>query len=226
MAFYSSALRTIYRYALTLAALLLLVVFFLLTLLPLQIVRDHLTDTAYLQGLMIWGILSFVFFIPAVSMLIRKIWFFPGQGAPVSETILREKMLASNDRDIPVRTWKKGKALIVQWRYDDPKWCELMEISGVKRLLEMRLYLDEQTHTITVRDRFRKVNLELCPVKVKSSFVAIPGVVLLVPPPSPKDTDPFASRLPVDYTFRPRELKALVTSCILSQGWNIRYTLL
>jgi len=226
MAFYSSAFRTIYRYALTLAALLLLIVFFLLTLLPLQIVRDHLTDTAYLQGLMIWGILAFVFFIPALSVLIRKIWFFPGQGTPVSEIMFREKMLALNERDIPVRVQKKGKALVVQWRYDDPKWCELMEISGVKRLLEMRLYLDEKTHTITVRDRFRKVNLELCPVKVKSSFMAVPGVVLLAPPLAPKDTDPFAPRLPVDYTFRPRELKALLISLVLGKGWNVRYTLL
>ena len=226
MALFSSAFRTIYRYALTLAGLLLLVVFFLLTLLPLQIVRDHLTDTAYLQGLMIWGILAFVCFVPALTLLIRKIWFFHGHSEPVSETVLREKMLALNDRDIPVRVRKKGKALVVQWRHDDPKWCELMEISGVKRLLEMRLGLDERTHTVTVRDRFRKVNLEFCPVKVKTSFVAIPGAVLLVPSPTPKDADPFSSRLPVDYTFRPRELKASLTSLILSEGWNIRYTLL
>ena len=221
---FASLIQAIPRYALTVAGLLLLVLFLLLTLLPLQIVRDHLTDTAYLQGLLIWAGLALVLFVPALSMLIRKIWFFPGRAEPVSASVLRQNLLQFNDQNIPIAVQEKGKALVALWRYDDPNWCELMDLSGMKRFLEMRLLLDERTHTVTIRDRFRKVNLELCPVKVKPALAAIPGVVLAVPVET--DQDPAVARLPVDYTFKPKELKSPVVNLILNQGWNVRYTLL
>jgi len=223
---FASLAQAIPRYALTVAGVLALVLFVLLALLPLQIVHAHLSDAAYLKGLLVWAILALLCFVPALSMLIRKIWFFPGRAAPVASSQLREQLLALNRQDLPVRIQESGRALVAQWRYDDPKWCELMDASGIRRMLEMRLIFDETTHTITIRDRFRRVNLELCPVKVRPSLLAVPGVVFSVPPAGTRDSGLFQIRLPVDYTFRPREMKAPLTALILAQGWNVRYTLL
>ena len=213
------------RYLLTLIALFLLVIGYLLTLLPLQIVRSHLSMATYGKALLIWGVLVALSFVPAVSIILKKIWFFHGKGTPLPAKELRAALLAINELNIPIRITNKRKQLVAHWRYDDRKWCEYMVAAHVSRLYELRLRFNEATHTVHVSDRYRKVNFDLCPVRVKTGLLALPRPCFGLQ--RKKYTiEHYGNMAPSEFSFRPAEIKSPLINSILARGWNVRFTLL
>lgn len=213
------------RYLLTFAGLCLLIIAYLLTLLPLQIVRDDLAAETYLKALFVWGILVLFSFLPVVSILIKKIWFFHGTGRAVSEKQLRAILLAVNEMALPIRILKKGKRLVGQWRYDDPVWCEYMTAANVSTLYELRLKFRESTNTVLVSDHFRRVNFDLCPVRVKTGLLAVPRPLLGIKRNEKLGIEQYKKMKQFDFQYKPAEIKSPLLNTILAHGWNVQFTL-
>ncbi len=211
------------RYLLTFLAFSLLVIGYLLTLLPLQTVRSDLATGTYIKALLIWGVLVALSFVPAVSRTIKKIWVFPGSGEPVPEKDLRAVLLAINTMNVPIRVTEKRKRMLVGWRYDDPQWCERMVAAGLSRIYELRLKFNAKTRTVTVVDRYRRVNFDLCPVRVKTGILALPRPLFLLK--KGRGISTYRQMNPADFHFKPTEIKAPLTATILAHGWNVQFAL-
>jgi len=214
------------RYLLTFAGLCLLIIGYLLTLLPLQIIRDDLAAETYLKALLVWGLLVLFSLLPVIALLIKKIWFFHGTGRAVSGKQLRAILLAVNDMALPIRILQKGKRLIGQWRYDDSDWCEYMVAANVSTLYELRLKFEKNTNTVLVSDRFRRVNFDLCPVRVKTGLFALPRPLLGIKKNEKLGIEQYKKMRPSDFQFKPSEIKSPLLNTILAHGWNVQFTLL
>ncbi len=214
------------RYLLTFGALFLLVIGFLLTLLPLQIVRADLNATTYGKALVVWGVLAVLFFVPAVAMMIKKIWIFHGTGTPLPEKELCAVLISVNALNIPVRVIEKRKQLVAGWRYDDPNWCKHLVAADISRLYELHLRFNEATHTVRVSDRYRRVNFDLCPVRVKTGLLALPRPFFALQRNKKMTIEQYADMAGSDFSFKPVEIKAPLLNSILVRGWDVQFTLL
>jgi hypothetical protein len=214
------------RYIFTLGGFLLLAVIYLFTLVPLLVVRADLASQTYMRALIVWGILVLISLGPALSLLIKKIWFFQGKGRAITMKKLRASLLAVNDMNVPVRVKKKGRRLLAEWRYDDPEWCERMAAEKVSRLYELCLRFNENTNTVTLSDHSRRVNFALCPIRIKTGFFSLPRLFFNIKIKKGSQLEPYSNLLPVDYRFKAAEIKSPMVNTILGQGWNVQFSLL
>ncbi len=213
------------RYIQTALYLILLALLYGLGLLPVLLVRASLQTGQYLLALLSWLVLVAVSLPFLLGMIIRRVWFFAGSGEPVLMDLLEEKILAINDMDAPVRVKKKRHGLVVSWRHDDPAWCERMDRAGMKKTFELHLAFDNATKTVTLSDRARKVDFELCPVKVKTGLLSLPRPCFRVAVGPDWDVGAYRDRRDADYRFQPWEIKSPVMGTILNNGWNVRFSL-
>ncbi len=213
------------RYLQTAFFLVLLVLLYGLGLLPVLLVRASLQTGQYLLALLSWLALVAVSLPFLLGMIIRRVWFFPGTGEPVLLELLQEKILAINDMDAPVQVKKKRHGLVVCWRHDDPAWCEKMDRAGMKKTFELHLEFDNATKTVTLSDRGRKVDFDLCPVKVKTGLLALPRPCFRVALGPDWNVEAYRDRRDADYLFQPWEIKSPVMGTILNNGWNVRFSL-
>ncbi len=214
------------RYLLTFMGLFTLATVYLFTLLPLLMVRSGLSSQTYLEALAVWAVLFLLSLGPALSFLLKKIWFFQGTGTPVSLKELRATLMKVNGMHAPVRVLDKGKRLIVEWRYNDSDWCELMAEKKITRLYELRLGFDESTRTVTLSDRSRKVDFDLCPIRVKTGFLAMPRQFFAIRSAERNGIEKYRERRPSDFLFKPGEIKSPLVGTLLSLGWNVQFALL
>jgi len=214
------------RYLLTLAGLFGLGLACFLTLLPLLMVRGGLEPGLWMRGLCIW-ILMLALSLPLLlSLLIRKVWFFSSAKTPCSVDDLKRNLMSVNRVDCPVAIRDKGRVrLVAEYRYTDPGWCERMAALHLRRLCELRLRLQVETRTVLIRDRFRRVDFSLCPIRVNRGRLALPGLVFRFRSGTEKGISFLENTPPSQYRFRARELKGPVVSLILENGWNVRLTL-
>ncbi len=214
------------RYLATLGGFLLLTAIYLATLLPLLLVRADVTSATFLRSMTVWGLLALFSLGPALSFLIKRIWFFRGKGQAVALHELRQHLLAINEIHCPVRVKEKGKRLIVEWRYDDPEWCEYMAAANVTRLYEVLLGLDESTNTVTFSDRGRKIDLSLCPIRIKTGFLSRPRLFFGIKIGKDRGVNQYSMVRPTDFRFKAQEIKTPIVNTILGHGWNVRFSLL
>ena len=213
------------RYLQTACLLLLLGLLYLLGLLPLLLVRASLQTGQFLLALLGWLMVTAASLPFALGMIIRRVWFFPGTGEPVLMDLLQEKILAINDMDTPIRVQKKRRGLVVCWRHDDPAWCERMDRAGMKKSFELHLEFDNATKTVTLSDRVRTVDFDLCPVKVRTGLLALPRPCFRVALGPDWRVEAYQERRDADWRFQPHEIKSPLMGTILNNGWNIRFSL-
>lgn len=74
--------------------------------------------------------------------------------APITAAELRQKLLALNEQDVPFTVKPGGRPdeLIVDWRYADARWTDLMSLRGMRRSHRLVLRLDEESHKLRSRD--------------------------------------------------------------------------
>jgi len=214
------------RYILTFGGFLLLAMIYLLTLIPLQMVRADLANPTYMKALIVWGALVLLSLGPALSLLIKKIWVFHGTGQAISIKKLQASLLAVNDMHVPLRIKKKRKRLVAGWRYDDPEWCERMAVENISRLYELRLQFNENTNTVTLSDYSRRVNFALCPIRIKTGLFAVPRLFFNIKIKKKYQIDQYNKLLPIDYKFKADEIKSPLVNTILGRGWNVQFSLL
>jgi len=196
-----------------------------LTLLPLLLIRPHVDTRPFMGAMALWFLL---FALPLPFLLraiIYRVWFFKGKGEPVIEDLLRSMFMGINDCNSPVIVRKKRGRLLIGWRCDDPQWCERMALENIQKTYELTLIFDHNTRTVIMKDRVRKVDFDLCPIKVSTGFFAYPRFYCRVDTGSQWGLKNFKHTATDQYMFKPRELKSPIFNAVLNHGWNIRFTI-
>lgn len=215
----------IVRCAKTLGLLLLLPLGWGLSLLPLLLVWPHVAFRFLLPALAAWAALYLLPFPVLLRLIISRVWFFPGQGEPVLADMLEFMLLGINDIPNPVRAEKKGSAIRLSWQVDDPDWCLRMAAARLRCTYELTLELDRSTRTVIMRDQVRRIDLSLCPVRVRASLLTSPRFFCHVRIRPELGISTFEQTAAEDWRFTPQELKSPVFSMILRNGWNVRFAL-
>ena len=213
------------RYFLTFSWLLLLLIVYSVSLLPLLAVKGQLDPPTCIMAFCIWLALATLSFLPVLGMLIKRVWFFRGTGESVPLAQLQEHLLAINAMPGPVQVIEKRKKLILSWRYQEMQWCELFSSLGINRLYELHCRFDPSTRTVLLADRMRAADFLICPERVKIGSLRIPLPFLRVRPGRLGTIERYKTTAPHEYHFHPREIKSPVMATILDSGWNVRFSL-
>ncbi|MCL7488394.1 MAG: hypothetical protein M8357_09510 [Desulfobulbaceae bacterium] len=213
------------RYIKTLAGVILYLLFCCLALVPVLAVRIHLENAHYAVAVTLWAFGAALFLVPALAIIIKKIWFFRGRGEPVTQAALEQILLGINDHDAPVHVKRQRKKIILTWRYQDRAWCELLEKKEMKKIYELRLGFDNNTKTVTMSDKYRSVDWSLSPIKVKTGWLVFSRPYFRVETGIAWGVENYVDSTPEDYTFSPNEIKSPILNTILKNGWNVRFSL-
>ncbi len=213
------------RYLYTLLCLLALLGLYWLTLLPLLAVRTNLESRHFALALLVWGVIAGVLFIPALAVIIKKVWFFKGKGEPVVLDMLLSMLNHVNELDAPVMVRKHNRKIVCTWRHREPHWCERLEASGMKRFYELWIRFDNTTKTATLSDRYRAVNWDLSPISVKTGRFSFSRPLFKVELGDAWGIENYEDTEPQEYDFTPGEIKLPVMNTILQNGWNVRFSL-
>ncbi|WP_119420962.1 hypothetical protein [Desertibaculum subflavum] len=103
-------------------------------------------------GVFGWALLQFFIFGRAASW-VATTSAAPGV-APVSAAVLEQRLMALNGRDLPftVTRGTRPNEILVDWRYADAKWFDLMRVAGLRRTFRLTLRLDERRHAARAMD--------------------------------------------------------------------------
>jgi hypothetical protein len=174
----------------------------------------------------LWLALACLSLPVVLQVLLRRVWYFAGSGAPVDEAELRGRLLAVNNLDAPVRVVERRRKLVVGWRHDEVQWCELLSRRGLSGLYELHLHIDPRTRTVTLMDRRRPVQFLFCPEGVKTGRPRVVLPFLRLRANRLGSVEQYATMEPFQYDFLPHEIKAPVLGTILASGWNVRFSLI
>lgn len=105
-------------------------------------------------GIFVWAGLQFFIFGRLASWA-SAVPALAGVRPVAAETLMRT-LLDINRRDVPyaLSRGSHGNEIIVDWRYADAKWLDLMRIHGMSKGYRLVLRLDEATHTVRAQDRY------------------------------------------------------------------------
>lgn len=213
------------RYTLTFLACILLLLCYGTTLTPLLIAGAGFSTESSITAALIWALLVLLSLGPALSMIIRKIWFFKGEGEPVPLEALRTALLMLNKGKGPLLVTEKRKGLVITWNYKDPKWCRLMDRREINRLHELHLVFNNATKTVELSDKSRSLQIMICSEKIKTGLLRKPALLLGVKIGDRICIDSYTTTSELEYAFHPREIKSPVMGSILQSGWNVRFHL-
>jgi len=76
--------------------------------------------------------------------------------APVAVETLMQRLLSINEQDVPytIKRGSQANELVVDWRYADAKWLDLMRIHGMSKGYRLVLRFDEGAHNVRAQDRY------------------------------------------------------------------------
>jgi hypothetical protein len=75
---------------------------------------------------------------------------------PVSVETLMQSLLAINEQDVPymIKRGSRPNEIVVDWRYADAKWLDLMRVHGMSKGYRLVLRFDEGAHNVRAQDRY------------------------------------------------------------------------
>ena len=194
-------------------------------LIPLIAVRNNVEQQYLLLGIEIWGGCCLISFLPLVNSIIKKTWFFPSEGEPVSHSLLLSLLQEINNFNSPLIVRKTRKKLILTWRVDEPGWEEKIEKAGVKKLYELHLHFDNHTKTVSMSDRFRSVKWDYLGKKSSTGWFAFPSPFFKIELGKQWGVDNYKNGSPESYNFLPEEIKSPLLNSIIRNGWNVRFAI-
>jgi len=213
------------RFFLTVFSLGLLMAGVLVSLAPLLLLRQRLDASTFAMVACVWLAVVLLALLLLTNMLLRRIWFFRGQGEPVPLDQLRQRLICVNDLDCPIRALVTRRKIVFTWRFKEPRWCELFSRLGKNRLDELHCRFDADTRTVYLSDRVRLADFLICPDRVKIGRSRILLPLLRASIKRLDSVEQYATLAGHDYDFHVREIKSPVLGTILASGWHVRYTL-
>ena len=201
------------------------ILFFSLALVPILVIRPNIESTHYSIAVSIWAIGTAIFFLPALAIIIKRVWFFEGNGEPVSLEHLKKILMEINDFGAPVYIKTKRNKLKASWKHQEQSWCELFENTDMKNIYELWLAFDKNTRTVIMTDKYRSADWKLSPIKVTTGWFAYPKPYFNIAIGNEWGIDNYVNSAPEDYNFVPKEIKSPILNTILKNGWNVRFSL-
>lgn len=185
--------------------------------------------TATKYGIFVWAGLQFLIFGRIASWAAR-VPAVPGV-APVAREALMRQLLSLNEQDIPyaIRRGRRDDEIVVDWRYADARWLDLMRFHGMSKGYRLVLRFDEGKRDVRAQDRYAsfdwstgrgpdllsldwKVSLGITFYEYRHERVF--GLQF-------RDGKPTFD-LSYAYTFNLNELKQPMIEIIRHAGWNFR----
>lgn len=213
------------RYIKTFSGFIFYLLLSFLALLPVLVIRTNIESIHYTIAVTIWGIVVCLFFLPALAIIIKKVWFFEGKNEPVALDKLKKILLEINDFDAPVSVRNQKKNIIFTWRHQEQSWCELLEKAKLKKLYELWINFDNSTKTVTMSDKYRSVDWSLSPIKLETGWFSYSKPYFRIVTGNAWGVENYADSDPNDYSFSPNEIKSPVLNTIIKNGWNVRFSL-
>lgn len=150
---------------------------------------------------------------------------------PVTKDVLMSRLLALNEQNIPfaISRGKRDNEIVVDWRYADAKWLDLMRLHGMSKGYRLVLRFDEGAHNVRAQDRYAsfdwsagrgsnllslKWNISLGITFYEFKYERVFGLQF-------KDGKPTFD-LSYAYTFDLNELKQPIIEIVRHSGWNFR----
>jgi hypothetical protein len=205
--------------------LLVLIACYAISYLPLLLVQSYLQVDQFIIASLAWLLISLLSLPFFLRHLLKKIWFFQGNGEPVTANTLEDLLLEINDFDTPITVWKKRKKIFASWRYTEPLWSERMAINGVKKIYFLQLLFNQNTKTVSMVDGIKYANFDLCPIKVRTSLLTRPRFYPCVQVTAEDNLHIFKKMNAEEYKFTPDEIKTAIFNTIINNGWNVIFKL-
>ncbi|TAN15095.1 MAG: hypothetical protein EPN45_03285 [Rhizobiaceae bacterium] len=175
---------------------------------------------AGLQFFIFGRVASWVSAVPAVTGI-----------EPVAVETLIQRLLGINEQDVPysIKRGSRANEIVVDWRYADAKWLDLMRIHGMSKGYRLVLRFDEGAHNVRAQDRYASFdwsagrgpdllsmnwNMSLGITFYEYRHERVLGLQF-------KDGKPTFD-LSYAYTFNLNELKQPMIEIIRRAGWNFR----
>jgi hypothetical protein len=180
-------------------------------------------------GIFVWAGMQF-FIFGRVASWVGALPAVPGI-EPVAVETLMQRLLSINDQAVPY-TLSRGthaNEIVVDWRYADAKWLDLMRVHGMRKGYRLVLRFDDGTHNARAQDRYAsfdwsagrgpdlvslKWNVSLGITFYEYRHERVFGLQF-------KDGKP-TFNLSYAYTFNLNELKQPMIEIIRHSGWNFR----
>jgi hypothetical protein len=180
-------------------------------------------------GIFIWAGMQF-FIFGRVASWANSVPAVPGIAPAAAETLM-QRLLSINEQDVPY-TLSRGtrpNEIVVDWRYADAKWLDLMRIHGMSKGYRLVLRFDEGAHNVRAQDRYasfdwsagRGPNLLSLKWNVSLGITFYEYRTERVFGLQFKDGKPTFD-LSYAYTFDLNELKQPMIEIIRHAGWNFR----
>jgi hypothetical protein len=180
-------------------------------------------------GIFVWAGMQFFIFgrVASWASAVPAVAGVP----PVARETLMEQLLSLNERDIPYRIKRGGRdnEIVVDWRYADAKWLDLMRLHGMSKGYRLVLRFDDGAHNARAQDRYasfdwsagRGPNLLSLKWSVSLGITFYEYQHERVFGLQFKDGQPTFD-LSYAYTFDLNELKQPMIEIVRHAGWNFR----
>lgn len=197
---------------------------------------NFFTDIAYTDKYLLHILVSILLYVALLIPLWCRVasWvatMLPKPGIePVSESVLRQRLLAINATDSPLEVveGKKGKMDIV-WRLADAKWAGLMTLNKLKRTQIIRIKLSGEDAACRAIDISKTVraSADARTLRFGFGFSFFRGIVFFQKEYKTQYGLFFKEgRLAVDnayrYTFNSAEMKSPVMQIVRDSGWRYK----
>lgn len=181
------------------------------------------------NGIFVWAGMQF-FIFGRVASWADQVPAVPGIEPVLAETLMR-RLLGINEQNVPY-TMSRGRhrnEIVVDWRYADAKWFDLMRVHGMSKGYRLVLRFDQGAHNVRAQDRYASFDwsagrgLDLLSLNWKVSL----GITFYeyrherVFGLQFRDGKPTFD-LSYAYTFNLNELKQPMIEIIRHSGWNFR----
>jgi hypothetical protein len=182
------------------------------------------------EGLLLTAILAvmaflILAFIPYLDQVVKRVFYFRGQGSPVSAGALRRQIQSVNRlRNVPVMAEERLYDLVLTWKYVDARWWEVLARAGMRRIYELHVKLDEERRLATLIDVRQSVKWRAGPTQVHVGGGFGRGVILAYEIGEGLGIqENWQPGVVYEFTFEPAELKSPVMNTILRSGWDVRF---
>ena len=178
-------------------------------------------------GIFVWAGLQFFIFGRVASWVVQ-VPAVPGI-QPVATEALMRSLLSINDQDVPymIKRGKHHNELVVDWRYADAKWLDLMRLHGMRKGYRLVLRFDEGTRNVRAQDRYASFDWSAGPDLLSLNWQMSLGITFYeyqherVFGLQFKDGKPTFD-LSYAYTFDLNEMKQPMIEIVRHAGWNFR----
>lgn len=148
---------------------------------------------------------------------------------PVAREVLMRQLLALNRQDLPytVSRGRRDNELVIDWRYGDAKWRDLMRACRMSKGYRLVLRFDERARNVRAQDRYASFNWSTGPDFLSLKWQASLGITFYEYRQERTYGLQFKNGQPTFdlthvYTFDLNELKQPVIEIIRHSGWNFR----